>query len=384
MTELLKTAGARHRSNGEGSIYRRADGRWGATVTFPGGRRRTVYAKTQTEVKARLKDLLERRERGLKVEGADQKLADYLRRWLEDLCRPAVRARTYEAYDDNLRRLLPLIGHIKLGRLGPAQIQSAYAELLRSGCSPRSVHHSHAVLRRALNQAVLWGLLLRNPTVGVSPPRVAQPEMKTLAEDQVRSLLANAAEAGDRFLGLWTLLCTTGLRKGEATGLRWDDLDMATGRLTVRRSLQRQDGNGLVFVETKNRQSRRSVQLPQLALDALRRHRALQARERLAAGPAWEEHQLIFTTTTGRPLDPNHVYVSFQRALKRAGLPRVRVHDLRHTAATLLLGRGVHPKLVQDLLGHSTISITLDLYSHVTAAMQAEVARQMDDLLGQQ
>lgn len=369
----------RHRSNGEGTIYKRADGRWGATLSLPGGRRQTVYARSQAAVKERLKELIERRDQGLLVGSRDQKLEEYLLGWLEDVARPAVRQRTYIAYRDNLRRLLPLIGHHRLSQLSAAHIQHAYGVLLKS-TSARSVHHSHAVLRAALRQAVRMGLLYRNPIDGVSPPRPPRLEMKTLGHDQVKQLLASAEE--DRFLALWTLMVSTGLRIGEAIGLRWQDLDEHNGRLSIQRALQRQEGNGLVFVEPKSRQSRRTIHLSRLAQDALRRHRQMQAAEQLAAGPEWQEHGLIFTTTVGRPLDPNHVYVSFQRALRRAGLPHIRLHDLRHTAATLLLADGVHPKLVQEMLGHSSITLTLDTYSHVTPALHAEVAARMDALLG--
>lgn len=370
----------KHRSNGEGTIYRRADGRWGATLTFAGGRRHTVYAPTQAEVKAKFKALIERRDAGLLISRADQKLGDYLTRWLEEVSRPSIRPRTYEAYRDNIRRLLPLIGHHRLSQLSPAHIQAAYGALLNAGSSPRTVHHSHAVLRTALKQAVLWGLLLRNPVDAVSPPRVPRVEMKTLTAAQVRELLAYSRN--DRFESLWTLMASTGIRVGEAIGLRWDDFEADARLLTIQRALQRQQGSGLVFVEPKSRQSRRTIELPALAGEALRRQRSRQAEERLAVGPAWVEQGLIFTTIVGKPLDPNHVYVSFQRALRRAGLPHLRLHDLRHTAATLLLSSEVNPKLVQDLLGHSSITLTLDTYSHVTAAMRSAVAQQMDEILG--
>lgn len=368
----------KHRSNGEGTIYRRSDGRWGATLSLPSGKRRTVYARSQAAVKLRLRELIQRRDQGLLLASREQKTGEFLLRWLEDVAKPRVRQRTYISYRDNLRRLIPLIGHVRLGQLSPAHIQSAYSALLQSS-SARTVHHSHAVLRTALKQAVRWGLLVRNPIEGVSPPRPERLEMKTLDHMEIKMLLASAEE--DRFLALWTLLVSTGIRIGEALGLRWTDLDTGNGRIAIQRALQRQEGNGLVFVEPKSRQSRRTIHLSRLAQDALAEHRRLQAREHLAVGSEWQEHGLIFTTTVGRPLDPNHVYVSFQRALRRAGLPHLRLHDLRHTAATLLLADGVHPKLVQEMLGHSSISLTLDTYSHVTPALHAEVAHRMDALL---
>lgn len=381
MSTAVRSASARRRGKGEGSIYRRSDGRWGATITLLDGRRRTVYARTRTDVQVRLRDLIERRDHGLLSVGAEQKLGDYLKAWLEDVARPSIRPRTYEIYTVNLRRFQPLIGHIKLGNLTPAHVQAAYAELLRIGLSARSVNHSHRVLHRALKQAVLWNLIPRNPTDAVSSPRPVRVEMKTLTHDEVQQLFASSE--GDRLHALWVVMATTGLRVGEATGFRWDDLDASAGRLTVRRALQRQRDRGLVFVEPKTARSRRTLQLAPIAVSALEDHRRRQAEERLVAGPDWEDWRLTFATETGRPISGSHVYDRFQRALAKAGVQRVRLHDLRHTAASLLLARGVHPKVVQEMLGHSTIQLTLDTYSPVTPGLHAAAAAEMEALFGQ-
>lgn len=204
--------------------------------------------------------------------------------------------------------------------------------------------------------------------------------MKTLSAEQVKQLLS--ANQDDRLHALWVVMASTGLRRGEALALRWDDLEPATSRLSIHQALRRHPGEGLLFEQPKTRLSRRTIQLSATAMAALADHRLRQLEERLAAGPAWQENGLIFTSSEGTPMDPRNAYAAFQKALQRAGLPRMRLHDLRHTAATLMLGRGVHPKLVQDMLGHSTISLTMDTYSHVTPPMQGEVARQMDEILG--
>src|SRR5579872_5094559 len=369
----------RRRGKGEGTLYERSDGRWGATVTLLDGRRRTVYARTRAEAQTKLHELTKRREQGLLNAGAEQKVAEYLRGWLEDVARASIRPRTYEAYGLNVRRALPHIGHIRLGELTPAQVQAAYGELLRSGLSARSVNHVHRVLHRAFVQAVRWNLIPRNPTDAALSPRPEPTEMKVLTADQVRDLLA--ATEGDRFHALWVLLVSTGLRVGEALGLRWGDLD-PTGRLRIVRGLQRQRDRGLVFVEPKTRRSRRTLQLSPTAVAALDAHRRRQVAERLAAGPAWEDGDLIFPGIAGKPFEASGVNKRLDAALSEAGLPRIRVHDLRHTAASLLLARGVHPKIVQEMLGHSTITLTLDTYSHVTPGLHAAAAAEMEAVLG--
>lgn len=367
------------RGSNEGSIYHRSDGRWTAVVSvgYEGGRRRrkAFYGRTRQEVARKLTTALKAKEDGLGLPQERETVGRFLRSWLESV-QPSLRPRTVEAYDLNIRRLIPHIGTIRLARLTPKAVQSCYGDLLTRGLSARSVQQAHAVLHRAMRQAVQWGLLGRNPADAVAPPRPARREMRTLGSVEVQQLFE--ATAGERLHALWVLLVTTGLRLGEALGLAWEDLDTEAGRLSVTRALQRQRGVGLVFVEPKTARSRRSVLVPASTLAAVREHRTMQLAERLALGPAWEELGLVFCHQHGRPLDPSFVDREFHSALKRAELPRVRVHDLRHTAATLLLERGVHAKIVQDMLGHSTITLTLDLYSHVTPTMQQEAVAQME------
>jgi integrase len=222
--------------------------------------------------------------------------------------------------------------------------------------------------------------MLRNPTEAVTVPRPTRREMHTLTEEDVRRLFE--ASRGHRLHALWVLLVTTGLRLGEARGLLWSDLDFASGRLVVNRALQRQPGVGFVFAEPKTSRSRRMVYLAPGTLGALSEHRRRQVEDQLAAGPEWNSTALVFTTAFGRPVDGTLATKWFHRALDQASLPRIRIHDLRHTAATHLLNRGVHPKVVQELLGHSTISLTLDTYSHVAPALHAEVASHMQALFG--
>jgi integrase len=363
------------RGNGEGSIYRRkSDGRW-VGVLIINGQRKCYYGSTRQTVQERLATALRNRQQGLVVAGPSQTLAQYLKHWLEETVSTSVRPRTLESYELNVRRVTPHLGKIRLNALGPAAIQGAYTALLRRGLSRRSVEQAHTVLHCALRQALLWGLIGRNPTEAVVVPRGSRREMKTLGEDQVRLLFE--ATQGSRLHALWVLLATTGLRLGEALGLTWPDIDFNRSSLTVRRALQRLPKRlgGVVLVEPKTDRSRRTVCLAPGTIAALSEHRHRQAEERLAPS-----ERFVFTGATGRPLDASGVSGHFHRALAQAGLPNVRVHDLRHTAATHLLTRGVHPKVVQDLLGHSTISLTLDTYSHVSPGLHAQVADHMEVL----
>lgn len=368
------------RARGEGTVYRRVDGRWEAAFGF-GGRRQRYVGRSQPEVRLKLVAARRAFEQGIVLSGSSQRVEEYLTRWLEDSVQPSVRWTTHRAYALCMRRLFPLIGHLRLSTLTPQAVQGAYAALLAKGLSRRSVEQTHTVLHRALRQAVLWGLMLRNPTEAVTVPRPTRREMHTLSEEEVGRLFR--ASEGHRLHALWVLLATTGLRLGEALGLLWTDIDFATGRLVVNRALQRQPGVGYAFVEPKTARSRRTVYLAKGALSALGEHRRRQLEDQLAAGPEWNLSGLVFASQVGRPIDGTWTNKWFHSALDQAKLTQIRIHDLRHTAATHLLNRGVHPKVIQELLGHSTISLTLDTYSHVAPALHAEVAQHMQSLFSQ-
>jgi integrase len=230
------------------------------------------------------------------------------------------------------------------------------------------VRHLHRFLHRVFDQAVRWGVTARNPVTLVDPPRVSRHQFQTLDPEQARSLLG--ALNGDRLQAPYVVALTTGTRLGELLGLRWADLDLTTRKLAVQGSLHRDPGGGWSIRGPKTERSGRQVLLPALAVRALERHRLRQNTERLRAGSLWEDNDLVFPDQLGRPLSSqNLTQRHFYPMLERLGLPRIRFHDLRHTAATLLLSEGVHPKIVSEMLGHTQVGITLDLYSHVTPAM---------------
>ena len=366
------------RANGEGSVYQRTDGRWCASVTTEGGRRQHFLGRTRAEVARKLTGALDARERGTLVTGPRQTVGQFFTQWL-DAVRPSLRPRTFVGYEQLVRlHVIPQIGALSLAPT-PQHLQRLYASRLEAGLSSTTVNHVHALIHKALSNAVRWGSVHRNIADLVDPPRNRHFEIVTLSPEQARAFLD--AAAGHRLEALYVLAVTTGMRQGELLGLRWRDVDVDGASLQVRGSMQATP-EGLRIMEPKTAGSRRRVALSKQPIDALRRHRVAQADERLRLGVSGEGVELVFATEAGRPITASILRRSFEPLLRRAGLPRMRFHDLRHTSATLLLGRGVHPKVVSEMLGHTRISTTLDLYSHVSMTMQQQAADAFDAILG--
>lgn len=367
-----------------GQLIARGEGTWLVRVyrgrADNGTRRylnRTVHG-TKKQAQRLLTKLLREHDTGELVEPTRETVGKYLDRWLRDAAKPRVQPRTLHDYRGLVRRYIrPALGDLRLHQLTPMQIQALYAEMQERGLSPRTVRYAHAVLRSALGQAVKWRLLPNNPATAVELPKRERREMKALDPKQAGRFLEAAKE--DRFAALWSLLVTTGLRPGEAFALRWKDLD--GDRVRVSRALVKRAGLETTFAAPKTDRSRRSVTLPASTVAALRTHRAKQAEEKLAA-TEYTDLDLIFATQTGGPLSlPNLTRRHFKPLLEAAGLPPMRLYDLRHTAATLLLAAGEHPKIVSERLGHATITLTLDTYSHVLPDMQAASAEKLEGLL---
>jgi integrase len=374
---------SKKRGNGEGSITRRKNGGWMAQYavhTAEGRKRKTLYGKTRQEVAAKLAKALSDREGGLTFDAGSLTVSEYLDRWLADSVKDTVRQRTWERYEQIVRvHIKPTLGRIKLKGLTPAHIRGLYREKLDAGLSPRTVQYIHTTLHKALKDAVGDGLIPRNVTEAVRAPRPAKKEVRPLSPDQSRTFLE--AARGDRYEALYVLAVTAGLREGELLGLKWEDIDLDVGSLAVRRTLS-EARSGRFFEAPKNGKGR-SIKLTRQAVEALRTHRKRQNEERLRFGTLWQDSGLVFPAQTGTPMNAKNLTArSFKPLLERAGLSStVRLHDLRHTCATLLLGKGVHPKIVQELLGHATIAITLDTYSHVLPNMQGEAASAMESAL---
>jgi integrase len=372
------------RGNGEGGITRhKKSGLYMARYTvetLTGKKRRTVYGKTREEAHEKLVEALSNRNKGLVFDAETMKVSEYLERWLADSVRDTVRPTTFERYEQVVRlHICPVLGKLKLKDLTPAHVRGLYREKLDTGLSSRTVQYVHVTLHKALKQAVMDGLIPRNATEAVKPPQVRREEMRPLAPEQVKVMFR--ATRDDRREALYVLAVTTGLRQGELLGLKWEDVDLEAGTLQVRRTLATAKG-GPQLTAPKTKGSRRTVRLTQSAVNALRNHLKRQLEEIDRAGSLWRENGLIFASETGDPLDRRYVTTHrFKPLLKRAGLPQIRFHDLRHTCATLLLGRNVNPKIVSEMLGHASIAITLDTYSHVLPNMQSEAAKAMEDAL---
>jgi integrase len=371
------------RGNGEGGVSRRKDGSWMSryTVQTPAGRKRKVlYAKSQAEARRKLTEALADRDRGLTYDAEGLTVEGYLARWLKDSVRGSVKATTYQSYGSLVRlHVCPTLGGTKLTALTPAHVQTLYRRKLDEGLAPKTVKHIHTTLHRALKQAVRWSLVPRNAAAEVDPPRVQTPEMCPLSPVQARTLLQ--AARGNRLEALYVLAVTTGMRQGELLGLAWEDLDPEVGVVRVRRTLTLAKG-GPRLTEPKTRGSRRSIRLTASAVEALERHRVRQDSEGAAAGDRWNDWDLVFCTRPGTPIRRDNLHDKhWKPLLRRAGLPDIRFHDLRHTCATLLLTKGVHPKIVSEMLGHSSIAITLDTYSHVIPGMGDVAASAMEDAL---
>jgi integrase len=386
---------ARKRNAGEGSIFERADKRWCAQLDlgWEGGKRRRkyIYGPTAQEVQDALLKARADLAAGLPVVVERQTVAQFLHDWLENSVKPSVRPLTHEQYRQHVKLYLaPLLGHHRLAKLEPQHVRAFIKEKLEAGLNPKTIRLSLVVLGRALGQAVRDGLIARNVVKLVDLPRVQRFEGKTLSPEQAR-LLLDAAQ-GERLEALYIAALALGLRMGEALGLRWQDVDLDRRTLTVNRILERigrgrrgnklLPGSKLLLVEPKTDRSRRTVNLPDAAVRALKAHRVRQLQERLAAGSAWHDQGLVFPTTKGTPCEPRDLHVRFKRLLVKAGLPDIRFHDLRHSAASLMLAQGIPLRSIQDILGHGSIAMTANLYAHVGEQLKREAADAMDAILG--
>ena len=376
----------RKRGDGEGSIDEVRDGLWRGRMMVgykADGKadRRVVYGKTRAEVQRKLRDLKRKAEEGLLSDAAVGRdtVAIYIARWLE-VVKTTIRPSTWERYADLLRlHVVPTLGKYKLTDLRPDVLQRLYAAKLAAGLAPRTVHHIHAVLHAAFEQAMRWGYVSRNVIDVVAPPKVPRVELHPPTPDELARVLDSAESANDRLRALWTIAVYTGCRQGELLALRWSDVDLDAGTLTVQRTLLRTVAGAPVFGEPKTSRSRRTITLPPSAVAALQRHHHRQEEETAALGPDYSTYRLVFCTHIGTALGARNVVRSFKTALGRAGLPAtVRFHDLRHAAATMMLRAHVPLKVASARLGHSTVGITADLYTHAVPELEVDAAAKLE------
>lgn len=377
----------RRGAHGRSTIIKRPDGRWHGYVSMGstgGGKRerRHMSSVSRSVVVAKVRELEKKRDAGLRhAAGESMRLEEWLDYWINSIAPARIRPRTLASYHNSVRRhIVPFLGKRRLDQLTPEDIEKWHSELLAKGWSPATVLRVHKILHRALRVAMQRERVSRNVVSLVDPPRQRPTETPLPFDvDECRKVLA-AAE-GRRNEARWTVALALGLRQSEALGLQWRDVDLDAGRLTIQRSLHRVDGGGVIFEEPKTPRSRRTIALPQPLVAALRAHREQQDLERHRAGSEWDEIGLIFTQPNGRPIDKKSDWDAWKQLLQDAGVRHIRLHDARHTAATLLLSAGVHPRVVMDLLGHSQMRTTTDIYSHVMPALAQEAAERMSAAL---
>jgi integrase len=370
---------------------RRRGSKWAVVVDVgrdDSGRRRQKWHSgfaTRREAEAALTEIKSRLATGTYVTPSRQTMNDFLAVWLDSI-RASVRPTTWRSYSGTMNQYaMPKLGGIPIQRLSPAHLNSLYADLLaggrrngNGGLSPRTVRYVHTIIRRACSDAVRWNLLARNPADAATPPKPRTPEMHVWSLEQAQLFLRFIE--GDPLDLLWTLALTTGMRRGELLGLKWSDVDIHARRISVRRSIAYIDG-AIVESEPKTKRGRRSVSIDSRSLAAIKQHRVKVLEQALLVGLKQDEDDFVFASPMGQPIHPDTITKRFQKVILAARLPRIRFHDLRHTHATIALTAGIHPKVVSERLGHASVVITLDTYSHAVPALEEEAAERVAALL---
>ncbi|MDX2707030.1 site-specific integrase [Streptomyces sp. PA03-6a] len=368
--------------NGAGTITKRKDGRYQAAVYVlqPDGTRarKFAYGKTWAECDIKRRELLDKVDSGIPVPTRSAKLAEWLPYWLDNVVKPRRKLSTYDKYEAHVRLyLVPRLGSKRLESLGVADVRRFLNGLEQDTTGP-TAKKSHRVLRTALSAACREELVARNVAALVEPPRPRARELGPWTLDETLTFLAAARK--DPLYAAFVLAIAMGLRRGEIIGLRWTDVDLDKRVLYVRQQTQRR--RGVLYDDDPKGRRRRAVPMPALCIAPMRWHRMRQTATQQRAGEKWQDNSgYVFTTRTGRPIEPRNLYRSFTRVADGARLRAIRLHDARHGCATLLTAAGVAPRVVMEILGHSQISITMDVYTHVVQDTQREAISHMDRLL---
>ena len=376
----------------KGYLKKRSEGSW-SVVIYLGhdpvtGKERHKWHTVHGNRKAaerELTRLLREFDTGAYVDAVKLTVKEYLEKWLQDYARVNVAGKTFERYAAVVKhQLAPALGSLPLAKLQPLHIQTCYSQMLQGGrkdgreggLSPQTVLHHHRILRQALQQAVRWQLLARNPADAVEPPRPQPREMRALDEAQTAWLID--ATHGTRLYIPVLLAVSTGMRRGEILAVPWQEMNLISGAVSVCRSLEQTKAGGLKFKDTKSRHGRRPVSLPEITVEALRQHKAAQDARKALLGSDYQDNDLICCRDDGTIWPPNAFTSAFRDLLRRRGIAAMRFHDLRHSHASQLLRAGVSPKVIAERPGHSKVGFTLDAYSHLLPGMQEEAARLTD------
>lgn len=369
---------AKKRGNSEGSIYKRPNGTWSAQVTLQ-GRRLSRTFRTQKECQDWMKKTIGQIDDGMTLASTKIILDDFLASWMTSK-KTTMTSRTWKQYEYYIRAYIsPNIGKVKIRNLRPDHIQTLYNKLYEEQVGIDTIRKLHDALHSALQQATRTGMVSRNPASFVRPPKKPETEMKILNESQVSQFLI--ATQGHPWEALFHLAVISGMRQMELLGLKWTDLDWGRQTLKIERQLLRPEGEVVQFAPPKTRYGKRSIVLGNKTIEILRKHHDRQRMDQKKAGDGWKENGLIFTTRNGTPIHPHNLCRDFKKLLKDAGLPPIRFHDLRHTAASILLNQDIPVISVSRRLGHARASITLDVYGHLIPTMQEEMADMIDDLV---
>jgi integrase len=371
----------KHAGRGEGSVYQRKnDGRWVASfIVEETGKRQYLYREKRSEAVEALREALQAQKQGTLTTGPKQKLKDYLVRWFEEVQKPNLRDSSIERYENCLHiHILPALGHIELQKLTAQQIQSFYNTKRKAGYAPESIITLHKVIHKALDNAVRWRLIPRNASDDVTLPKHgAEGESQSLTVQQARHLLTVAK--GHELEAMIVLLLDTGMRHGEITALRWEDINFEKGTVSIHRTVSHLR-KGISEGEPKTVTSEREITLSPSVLAALQEHRIRQREMQQRAGEKWQRLDLVFSNDKGGYVWKLTNTNKFHRLLEKAGLPQIRIHDLRYTAITLMMEMGINQKAIQHRVGHAHLEQTWK-YTHVSDAMQEEIATRLDSLL---
>ena len=378
------------RGNNEGSVYQEKTGvhkgKWVAAVTFRDAMgklcRKRARADTRAEASIKLTQLRHDIDQGVPLATGQQTVKQYLSQWIEYSAPEGLKPNTLRTYTGHVHRhIIPTIGDRQLSKLNFQDVQELQRKLAAKGLQPATVVYCRKVLRKALQQAVRGGLLVRNPVDLVDAPRIPREEIHPFTAEQAQSFIKAVKDT--RLGALYTIAAILGLRKGEILALRWTDIDLDSATLQVRATLTVLQGS-FQLTTPKTPKSIRRIHLPAVVVSALQAHREEQERERQLRELRWQDTNLVFTTSVGTPISPRNLSRSFDALLPRLGLPSIRFHDLRHTAASVMIANGVPIKLVSEILGHSSIAITLQVYGHIYDEQRRDAANKLDELYGMQ